>query len=61
MTAGALAVLLAGAFAASVELFGPARGGKLLMQGLTAVILAAALAGIWRRYRRAGRQAARPK
>lgn len=50
MSAGALAVLLAGAMVASIELFGPGRGTRLLMQGLTVLILAAALFSIWRRY-----------
>jgi hypothetical protein len=49
MTAGAVAVLLAGAIAGVVEWWGPARGPRLLMQGLTVIILAAVLANVWRR------------
>jgi hypothetical protein len=52
MTAGAVAVLLAGAIAGAVEWWGPARGPRLLMQVLTGLILAAVLADIWRRSRR---------
>jgi hypothetical protein len=52
MTAGAVAVLLAGAIVAAVEWWGPARGPRVLMQGLTVVILAAVLADVWRRSRR---------
>jgi hypothetical protein len=49
MTAGAVAVLLAGAIVGVIEWWGPARGPRLLMQGLTVVILVAALADVWRR------------
>ena len=50
MTGGALAVLLAGAIVVSTEWSGWARGTRTLMQGLTGVILAAVLGGIWWRH-----------
>jgi hypothetical protein len=51
MTGAALAVLLAGATVVSAEWTGWARGTRTLMQGLTGVILAAVLGGIWWRHR----------